>query len=561
MKNKTLLNLLLLIFGALLINIFSQFYFFRIDLTEEKRYTIQPVTKKILKELDSEILIKVYLDGDLPPMFQRLHKNIRETLDEFQTYAGINLQYRFINPLTVSTNKEKQSTFLREITQKGILPTNLPQKVGDKIIDKYVYPGAIIVYKNVELPIMLFKTIDQRLKGAPTPEQILNQSVENVEYNLISAIRQITQKKRFKIGFLDGHGELDAKERGDLVSTLQLYYDVYNVNLPQSQVLEGLDAIVIAKPDSTFSEKNKYKIDQFIMRGGKAMFLLDGTGVYMDSVVRDKGSFSFPYNHNLTDLLFKYGVRINPVLIRDEAVCTPIPLVVGNMGNQPQIKAIPWKYYPLLNIFGKHPIVKNLSPVQARFVNTLDTVKAKNIQKIPLLFTSKYSRQVGTPVFVTFNEAKENANFRTLPQNSYPVSYLLEGLFSSAYTGRSESTNDKEFVQQNKTQNKILVCADGDIARNEIVKGQIYPLGFDPMFKAQYGNKDFLLNAIDYLLDDKGVMTTKNKEITLRPLDKLKVQDERLYWQILNVGLPLVMLILFGIGFYFWRKNAFGKKK
>ncbi len=556
---KPFFNLLLVFVGIILINIFSQFYFFRIDLTEEKRYTIQPVTKKILQELDNEILIKVYLEGDLPPMFQRLQKNIRETLDEFKTYGGVNVQYRFINPLTVHSNKDKQNAFLREIAQKGIIPTNLPQKIGDKMVDKLVYPSAMLVYKNLELPVMLFKTIDQSLQGAPSSEQILNQSVENVEYNLISAIRQITQKKRSKIGFLEGHGELDAKERNDLVNTLQLYYDIYNVNLPQSEVLEGLDAIVIAKPDSTFSDKNKYKIDQFIMRGGKAVFLLDGAGVYMDSVVRSKGSFSFPYNHNLTDLLFKYGVRINSVLIRDEAVCTPIPLVVGNMGDKTQIKAIPWKYYPLLNTFGKHPIVKNLSPVQARFVNTLDTIKAKNINKIPLLFTSKYSRQMGTPVFVTFNEAKEDGDFRKLPQQSYAVSYLLEGKFSSMYAGRSQSSNDKEYVGENKQPNKILVCADGDIARNEMIKGRIFPLGFDPMFKKQYGNKDFLLNAIDYLLDDKGVMTTKNKEITLRPLDKLKTQDERLYWQVLNVGLPLVLLLCFGVGFYFWRKNAFGK--
>jgi ABC-2 type transport system permease protein len=556
---KPFFNLLLVFIGVIIINIFSQFYFFRIDLTEEKRYTIQSVTKKILKELDDEILIKVYLEGDLPPMFQRLQKNIRETLDEFKTYGGVNVQYRFINPLNLHSNKDKQNAFLREIAQKGIIPTNLPQKIGDKMVDKLIYPSAMLVYKNVELPIMLFKTIDQSLKGAPSSEQILNQSVENVEYNLISAIRQITQKKRPKIGFLEGHGELDAKERNDLVNTLQLYYDIYNVNLLQSEVLEGLDAIIVAKPDSTFSDKNKYKIDQFIMRGGKAVFLLDGAGVYMDSVIRDKGSFSFPYNHNLTDLLFRYGIRINSVLIRDEAVCTEIPLVVGNMGDKPQIKAVPWKYYPLLNTFGKHPIVKNLSPVQARFVNTLDTVKAKNISKIPLLFTSKYSRQMGTPVFVTFNEAKENADFRKIPQQSYPVAYLLEGKFLSMYAGRSQSSNDKEYVSENKSPNKILVCADGDIARNEIIKGRIFPLGFDPMFKRQYGNKDFLLNAIDYLLDDKGVMATKNKEITLRPLDKLKTQDERFYWQVFNVGLPLVMLVLFGVSFYFWRKNAFGK--
>lgn len=556
MKRKHLLQFFGGIAILLIINVLANQYFFRWDLTEEGRYSISPATKNILQNLDQEVYIKVYLEGDFIPQFERLKKAVQETLDEFKIYGGTKLKYRFIDPALQGKDAKDQQNFYKELVQKGIQPTNVFAKEGDKKVEKLVFPGALLYYKDYEIPVMLFKTIDQRVQGAPSPEQILNQSVENVEYNLISAIRQLTQKSRKRVGFIEGHGELDDLEKDDIVKELQKYYDVFKIDLPKSEIIEGVDAIMMAKPDSAISEEDKYKIDQFIMRGGRALFFLDVVGVYMDSVLRDKGSFTFPIEHNMLDMMFKYGVRINNNLIKD-IHSGVIPMVVGNMGNQQQIKPIPWQYYPLLNTFNRHPIVKNLGAVQSKFISTIDTVKAVGIQKTPLIFSSKYSKYVATPLLVSFNEARKQVNPQEYNQGPLPVAYLLEGEFTSTFKSRSTS---QDFVAKSQP-TKIIVCSDGDILRNDISRktGKAIPLGFDAMFQTTFSNKDFIVNAVDYLIDDQGVISARNKEVTLRPLDPTKLQTERTYWQSLNMVLPLVLILVFGLIFSFLRKRAYGR--
>jgi ABC-2 type transport system permease protein len=556
MKSRHLTQYLGGIALIIILNFIANQYFFRIDLTEEQRYSITPATKQILKELDGEVYVKVYLEGDFPPGFKRLQKSIRETLDEFKIYGGKNLRFRFIDPTTQGKDAKARNTFYQELVEKGIQPTNIFAKEGDKKVEKLLFPGAILTYKDFEVTVNLFKTIDQRLQGAPSPEQILNQSVENIEYNLVSGIRQLTQKQRKRVGFIEGHGELDDAEKGDLVNELQKYYDVFKIDLPNSELIEGVDAVVVAKPDSAFTENDKYKIDQFIMRGGRALFFVDVVGVYMDSVLRDKGSFTFPYEHNLLDMMFKYGVRLNSTLIQD-LNAGAIPMVVGNMGDQPQVRPIPWKYYPLINTFTKHPIVKNLGAIQTRFVSTIDTVKAAGIRKTPLMFTSKYTKTIATPYLVTFNEARQQPDPKQYNQGALPVAYLLEGEFTSAFKSRRQG---KEFIAKGKS-SKIIVCSDGDVLRNEISRktGKPAPLGFDPVFQTMYSNRDFILNAVDYLIDDQGVISAKAREVALRPLDKLKLQNERTFWQSLNIGLPLVLVIIFGIVFGVLRRRKYTK--
>lgn len=558
MKSKQLIQFIISLVVLVALNFVANQYFFRWDLTEEKRYSISNATKNVLKDLDEEVYIKVYLEGEFPAGFKRLQKSVRETLDEFQIYGGNKIKYRFIDPSDAKDEKARNK-FYQELVNKGIAPTNIFAKEGEKKVEKLIFPGAMMYYKEFEIPVMLFKVLDQRVQGAPSPEQILNQSVENVEYNLIAAIRQLTTTNRKRIGFIEGHGELDDLEKDDIVKALQQHYEVFKVDLPKSEVIEGLDGIIIAKPDSAFSEDDKYKIDQFIMRGGKAMFFLDAVGVYMDSVLRDKGSFSFPYEHNLTDLLFKYGVRLNSTLIQD-LNAGAIPMVTGNMGGQPNVQPIPWFYYPRVNTFGKHIIVKNLGAVQFKFVNTIDTVKADGIQKIPLLFTSQYTKKIGTPLFVTFNEARKQPDPKQFNAGQLPVAYLLEGAFASPFKSRSQSKS-KDFVAQSKP-TKILVCADGDVLKNDINRktGKALPLGLDMLFQTTYSNKDFVLNAMDYLIDEKGIISARNKEIVLRPLDKLKLQEERSYWQILNMTLPIIVVVLFGVLFFVGRKRKYESK-
>jgi gliding-associated putative ABC transporter substrate-binding component GldG len=558
MKRKHLLQFFWGIAILLIVNVLANQYFLRWDLTEEGRYSISPATKNILQNLDQEVYIKVYLEGDFPPGFKRLQKTVQETLDEFKIYGGTKLKFRFIDPSLQGKDAKDQQNFYKELVQKGIQPTNLFAKEGDKKVEKLVFPGALLYYKDYEVPVMLFKTIDQRVLGqsAPSPEQILNQSVENVEYNLISAIRQLTQKNRKRVGFIEGHGELDDLEKDDIVKELQKYYDVFKIDLPKSELIEGVDAVIMAKPDSAISEADKYKIDQFIMRGGRALFFLDVVGVYMDSVLRDKGSFTFPIEHNMLDMMFKFGVRINANLVKD-LNSGVIPMVVGNMGNQQQIKPIPWQYYPLLNTFNRHPIVKNLGAVQTKFISSIDTVKAAGIRKTPLVFSSKYAKVAATPLLVSFNEARKQPNPQEYNQGPLPVAYLLEGEFNSTFKSRSMS---KDFVAKSKP-TKIIVCSDGDVLRNDISRktGKAIPLGFDAVFQTTFSNKDFIVNAVDYLIDDQGVISARTKEVTLRPLDKLKLQNERTFWQAFNMAAPLVFILIFGLLFSFLRKRAYGK--
>jgi ABC-2 type transport system permease protein len=387
MKKKHLLQFFIGLVGIVLLNIVAAQYFFRIDLTEDKRYTISEATEQILERLDDQVFITVYLEGELPASFKRLQTAIRERLEEFTVYGGNNIQYTFVDP-GANPDKKARSKFYQQLISKGIQPTNLIDREGDRQTEKLIFPSALISYKGKEVPVLLLK--GNQVAGK---EQILNQSVEGVEFELASAIRQLTQTNKKKIGFLLGHGELDGLQIADLVKSLQEYHEVYPVDLPKSPTLQGLDAIIVAKPDTFFSETDKYKIDQFIVNGGKALFFVDA--LRMDSLT-EKGAYAFPYNLNLEDLFFRYGLRLNGNYIQDLNSAF-IPLNVGNMGNQAQIKPMPWPYYPLINTFAKHPVVRNMDAVYSRFVGSIDTVKASGITKTPLnVYFPVYQNSAGT---------------------------------------------------------------------------------------------------------------------------------------------------------------------
>ncbi|NJL15342.1 MAG: gliding motility-associated ABC transporter substrate-binding protein GldG [Microscillaceae bacterium] len=562
MRKKQLGQVFLGLLGLVVFNILAQQYFFRIDLTEEQRYSLHPATKQILKNLEVDIVIKVYLEGEFPPDFQRLQKAVRETLDEFKAYAGRRLSYRFIDPSVAKNEKERNQRY-RELYEKGILPTNVFAKEEGQRVEKIIFPGALLTAydpraeKTFETSTLLFKVIDQKVQGAPSPAQILNQSVENVEFNLISAIRQLTQSKKQRIGLVEGHGELENVEMATIIERLREFYEVVKIPLPmEPRVKEGVDALIIAKPDSAFPEEDKLKIDQYIMQGGRVLFFADVVGVYMDSVLREKGSFTFPVEHNLLDMFFKYGVRLNPTLIKDLNAGL-IPIVVGNIADgRPNIQPLPWTYYPLLNNFGKHPITKNLGPIQAKYISTMDTVKAPGIRKTPLVFSSQYARVIPTPTEVLYEEERRPPNPRLFNQGPLPVAYLLEGAFSSIYKSRPFSKRPG-FVANGKP-TKVLICADGDLIRNDTARnGEPVPLGFDMIRQTTYSNADFLLQALDYMLDEQGVIGAKNKEIVLRPLDKIKLNEARTFWQVFNLGMPILSIALLGFVFFFWRKRTY----
>lgn len=542
--------------ALVLLNVIASRFFFRIDLTEEKRYTITNATKETLEELEDVVYVEVYLEGSFPSGFKRLQNAVREMLEEFRRYGGGNLQYEFIDP-TQASGKEAQKEFYISLAEKGIQPTNLFATEDGKKIEKLVFPGALVSYGGEESAVMFLKG-----NQAATPEERLNQSIEGVEYELISAITKLTKGPKKKIALIHGHGELDSLEVAGMTNSLLEFYEVYHVNLPQKADLKDYDAIVVAKPDTLISEADKYKIDQFIMNGGKAMFFIESMRVDMDSA-GENGTLAFPYQLNLNDLLFKYGVRINTNLIQD-LNSGAHPVVTGFMGDQPQIRVLPWPYYPIINHFGEHPIVKNLDAVYTRFVSSIDTVKAEGIKKIPVFYTSQYSRVLAAPVLVSLNSMREDVVPENFTQGPLPVAYLLSGSFSSLFKNRiiPTSFNKGQFVEQGQP-SKILVVADGDFVRNEInyQNGTPYKLGYDPFMNVTFANQDLLLNSMAYLLEGEGIITARAKEVKIRPLDKLRIRKEELKWQLINLIFPIVVIILYGLMRYYYRKAKYSRNK
>lgn len=554
MKKINLIQFGIGLLVLVLLNIVASQFFFRIDLTEDQRYSISPATEQILENLTDQVFVTVYLAGDdLPAGFKRLETAVRERLEEFTVYGGNNIQFSFTDPSAVA-DKKARSKFYQQIISKGIQPTNLFAKEGDKQIEKLIFPGALVSYKGKEMPVLLLKG-----NKAAGSEQILNQSVENIEFELASAIRKLSVEEKKRIGFLLGHGEPQGTEIGDLVNSLQEYHEVYPVDLPKSPNLQGLDLIIVAKPDTFFTDADKYKIDQFIVNGGKALFFVDA--LRMDSLT-EKGAYAFPYNLNLDDLFFRYGVRLNGNLIQD-LISASIPLNVGNMGDQPQIRPMPWPYFPLLNTFAKHPVVRNMDVVFTKFVGTIDTVKAAGITKTPLMLTSQYTRIVPAPAHVSYNQAALDLNPALYQKGNFPTAYLLEGKFRSLYASRITAADPRSATfKETGNPSKIIVCSDGDLPTNEInpKTGKFLPLGYDRFSQNTFANKDFILNAIDYLLDENGVITARNKEIALRPLDKLRIREERLQWQVINLVLPVVLIVLFGVAGAYIRRRRYAVK-
>jgi ABC-2 type transport system permease protein len=551
-KNRDLTQYLVLIGFLILLNVVAARFFFRVDLTEDKRYTISPATKNMLRNLDQKVFADVYLEGEFPAGFRRLQTGVRETLDEFRVYAGQNLEYRFIDP-GADQDPQKRNAVVMELVKKGLQPTNLVAMEDDKRVEKLIFPAAIVSAKEKELPVMLLKG-----NQAVSPDERLNQSIEGVEYELASAIQKLTRAERKTIAFLDGYGELSTLEMGDIMASLNQYYEVRRVNLPKKESLQDYDLVIMARPTQPYSEGDKYKLDQYIMNGGKALFFINAMNIHLDSV-RTEGTYAFPYKLNLEDLFFKYGVRFNGDLIQDLNAGT-IPMVVGYMGDRPQTQLVNWRFHPLINQFGKHPITRNIDLVATRFVGTIDTVKATGITKIPLLSTSPYTRVLAAPASVNLNEARLDPTPEQFSKGALPVGYLLEGQFQSVFTNRPlPGEQNRASFRAKGDSARIAVFSDGDLIRNEVNPKTNRPmeLGLNRYTGAKYANKDLILNTIDYMLDENRLIAARNKEITLRPLDQVKIKEERRQWQFVNLGMPLILLFGFGFVRHVLRKRKY----
>jgi gliding-associated putative ABC transporter substrate-binding component GldG len=558
-KRQDLLRFAAIVGSLLVLNFVAQQFFFRLDLTEEKRYTMSPATKTLLTELKQPVTITVYLAGDFPPTFRRLEQGVRETLNEMQVYGGGNLNFIFIDPSAAGTEAARNQ-FYSTLFKKGLKPTNLGANENGKRVEKIIFPWAVVQAGGQSRNVLLL-----RGSQVASPEQRLNQSIEGLEYELANAIRQVAPPggAKRRIGVITGHGELDNAQMGDILTSWQQNYDVFRVNLSQVKDLRGnLDAVVVAKPTLPYSEEEKFRLDQFITHGGRAMFFIDALRVDLDSVSRNGASLATPYNLNLDDLLFRYGVRLNPNLLLD-LNSGQIPLVTGMTGNKPKIEPLPWQLYPLINRFSPNPITRNLDAVYLKFVGNIDTVKATGIRKTELMTTSRYTRRLPAPVPINFNDARLEPN-QKLYQNSYQaVGYLLEGTFRSLFANRAApgTTQYQPDQNPNAVPSKILVISDGDFLRNDVdpKSGRPFRLGFDRLANTEFANRELILNATDYLLDETGLIAVRGKQITLRPLDKVQLADHRRPWQLLNLGAPLVLLAAFGAVRAWRRKRRYAR--
>lgn len=551
LKAQEISQFLVLVAILVFSNIILSGFFFRIDLTEDKRYTISEASKEIMKNLKSNIYIEVYLEGEFPAGFQRLQKSIKETLEQFRAYSGDKIDYVFIDPGASSDIKIRNSVF-QQLAKQGLQPTNLMVKEGAEQVQKIIFPGAIIKVKDKIIPI-------QFLKGnqAASPAERLNQSVEGLEFEIANGIKMAATAEKSRIAILNGHGELSDKSIQDLGLTLKQYYSVDAVNLKTTDSLLKYDAIIMAKPKQKIEEFEKFKLDQFIVKGGKAIFLLDGIRAEIDSIKPD-GSLAFPYETNLDDFLFKLGIRLNPDLLLD-LNCGAIPMVVGIVGDKPETKLVPWRFYPVLNEFGKHPIVRNMDALYGKFVSTIDTTLDPKIRKTPLIFSSKYSKIVASPVRLSFNEARLNPQPEQYKLSRLPVAYLLESSFTSLYQNRMvpEASSKLGFKEVDKP-SKIIVVGDGDFAKNDTNKaGDFFALGYDRFLGTTFANKDFIMNSLSYLLDEKGVILAKNKTIALRPLDIPRINAQKVLWQIINIALPIIIIIVLGFLRLFFRNRKY----
>ncbi len=543
LKSKKTGDLLLLANGIALVvvlNMLASLYFFRIDLTEEQRYTIKEPTRQLLSELTDDVFIEVYLEGDLNAGFQRLQRSVRELLEEFRITSNNRIQFTFTNP-EMALGKQAQSEFMQDLAERGVSPLSVIDTKGGERIEKIIFPGAIIEADGFETSVMLLK--GDRTLGA---DQVLNQSIEGLEYEFASAIYKLTNTNRKKIGLLTGHGELDSLEIASLNNALLDQFEVRKVDITRRATIEGYDAIIVAKPRFTFSERDKFKLDQYVMRGGKLLLMIDKMDAAMDSASRED-YFAFPYDLNLDDLLFRYGVRINPDLIQDR-VAARYPIVTGQIGGQPQIVQMDWPFFPLVNSYADHSITRNLDASFLKFASSIDTVKAVGVRKQLLLSTSPASRAIGSPVNVSANSLR-SLDPALLSQGPIPVAYLLEGRFASLYKSRfvPEGIVAEKVVEESEDA-KIIVVSDGDLARNNVNgrTGQPQQLGLDPISNYTFANEGLILNMLAYLTEEEGLIIARNKEVKIRPLDKEKISAERMFWQLLNIVLPLVLLA--GIG-------------
>ena len=560
-KQQSIFRFAAIVGVLMLLNVVGSFFYTRLDLTADKRFTLSDSTVQLMRRVDDQVFVKVYLTGDLPAGFKRLETSTRDMLNELRSRSNGKLNYQFEDPLEGKSIDEKKKIY-KEMMAKGLQPTNIQTAGSDAYSEKIVLPGATVYYKGREASVNLLLN-----EQGTSSQNALNNSVARLENKFASAIQNLSLGRKPKIGILRGQGELPLYKLYDIATSLGDFYEVDTLDAGRVlSIPKDYSALIVAKPTAPFDEKVKFKLDQYVMRGGSVLWLLDALRADMDSLEVKSSFMALDYGLELDDQLFTYGVRLNPTLLMD-LQCNPVPLLVNYHDNQPEFRLFPCYYFPVLtpSATNPHPITKEIDAVAGTFMATLDTAVVPGVRKTILLSSSRYSRQAYTPWQVDFRTMKSAPERSGFNKSNFPVAVLLEGSFASAFKNRMpenmlrvlRDSLKTPFVEQSKPTRQIVV-SDGDIIANDFsAKGQPYSLGYFKFTGENFANKNFLLNCIDYLTGQNQRIVTRSKDVKLRLLDTEKVKAEKTKWQLINVALPVLLVILFGIGYAFVRLRRY----
>lgn len=557
LRVKGIVRLAITISAIIIVASASNLLRIRLDLTEDKRYTLSKPTRDILAGLKNDVFVQVYLDGDIPVPLKRLRRSVMDMLEEFRIGSGRKVDYEFINPARGTA--EQRNSLYQSLAKKGLSMIKL--QAGDQeggSSSKYIFPGMIINYNGIEVPVN-FLNNDPSI---PYEQNILH-SIEGLEYQLIQTISTLSADTIYKVAFIEGQDEAPEVETYDITYNLSRFFTIDRGTIGgKPETVSPYSALIIAAPRKEFSEADKLVIDQYIMNGGKVLWLLDEVYVNSDSLTY--GETAGLYRPlNLEDQLFRYGARVNPAIIQD-LECQIIRLkVVGSDGNQ-QFSPAPWLYNPLLTPSNSHPVTRNINKVKGEFTNYLDTVGLDpRIRKTILLTTSERSRTVTPPLLISLREVDNIPDEKYFDKSHLPVAVLLEGVFPSAFKNRmlTSITSEKINFKSESKPSKMIVVADGDIIRNEVRRAgsqeNPLPLGQDRYTGMIYGNRDFIINSLNYLVDDKGIMSLRSRELRIRLLNQVKVKHERLKWQMINIAGPVIIVVIASLLYGFIRKRKY----
>ena len=557
--NKSLKHIIIVIVAIIAVNFISTKVYKRFDLTTDQRYTLNEATLDIIKKAETPIVIDVFLEGeDFPSEFRRLQSETKQLLEEFRAYND-NISFKFINP---TEDEDTRDQAIKQLNARGLTPMQLNVQENGKQSQEVIFPWALASYDEVTVKIPLVKN-----KIGETQQQLVTNSVQHLEYAFADGISKLVNPKRRKIAVLKGNNEMDNLNIADYVKTLRDYYFIAPFTLdsvsnnPEKTLksLQDFDLIIAAKPTEAFTEEEKFVLDQYTMNGGKSLWLIDQVAMDKDSLYNDFGkNVALARDLNLTDFFFKYGVRINPVLV-SSMYSAPIVLLSGE-GSNTRAERFPWTYSPLAQGISTHPVVNNLNYIKFDFASPIDTLKnnLKNVKKTVLLQSAPLSKLEGTPREISLDEVNNQQDPASFNKGSQNLAVLLEGKFTSVYNNRVKPFDLKD-VKNESVPTKMIVISDGDVIKNEIDRNGPKELGYDSKLNQFFGNKEFLVNAANYLLDDNGLINIRSKEIAVAFLNSEKITEEKTKWQLLNILLPLVLLGIFGFSFNYFRKKKYAK--